>query len=124
MLSLATLGLATGEAPRFLGSLLQPPALLLAAAGALLAPASGYALLRAAYKPARVLAAGQVGLLLASWAAAQYTYIIYPDHSVATSAASAATVTALLWTTPFGFAVLIPSLVVLFAVFKGEKRSR
>lgn len=121
-LSLATLALAPAEAPRFLQSLLQPPALLLAAVGTLLAPASGYALARSAYKPARLLAAAQVGLLLASWAAAQYPYIIYPDHSVSTSAAPPATITALLWTTPFGFAVLIPSLVVLFAVFKGERR--
>lgn len=119
-LSIGTLLLARSEAPRLWVGLTSLPAALVVAAGVLLAPASALALWRRRYHAARVFAAGQVVLLLAGWGLAQWPYIIYPDVALVRAAAPPPTLTALLWTVPFGIALLLPSLWFLFAVFKGR----
>lgn len=123
VLSLGTLLLTATEAPRLWQGLTGLPALPVVAAGVLLAPASGLAVWRRRFGSARVLAAGQVVLLLSGWALAQWPYIIYPDMTLVGSAAPPATLGLLLWTLPFGLAVLLPSLWFLFAVFKGRNPS-
>ena len=119
VLSIGTLLLARSEAPRLWAAPTTPPAGLVVVAGVLLAPASALALWRRRFLWARVFAAGQVVLLLAGWAMAQWPFLIYPDLTVADSAAPPATLHAVLWVVPIGMLLLIPSLWYLFAVFKG-----
>lgn len=120
--SVGTLILAIADAPHLWQALLRPPAVGLVAVGSALAPASGFLLWRRRFMAARVLAAAQVGFLLAGWAAAQWPYIIYPDVPMQLAAAPEPTIRALLWTTPFGMALLAPSLAFLFWVFKGQRQ--
>jgi cytochrome d ubiquinol oxidase subunit II len=120
VLSVATLLLAYAEAPRLWEGLTSPRAGPVVAAGIALAPLSGLAVWRRRFGMARVCAAGQVVLLLAGWALAQWPFVVYPDVELGQSAAPAATLRALLWTVPFGMAVLLPSLWLLFRVFKGR----
>lgn len=119
VISILTLLLARTEAPRLWAALTTLPAGLVVVAGILLAPASALALWRRRFGWARVLAAGQVVLLLSGWAMAQWPYIVYPDLTVADSAAPAPTLRAVLWVVPIGMLLLVPSLWYLFAVFKG-----
>jgi cytochrome d ubiquinol oxidase subunit II len=84
----------------------------------LLAPASAYDLWRRRFGRARVLGAAQVLVLLAGWAVAQWPYLVYPDLTVAGSAAPSSTLSLTAATLPFGVAAVVPSLWWLFAVFK------
>lgn len=118
VISLGTLLLARSEAPRLWQELTSFPPVLAVLAGILVAPATAFALWRRRYGLARELAVGQVALLLIGWALAQRPYIIYPDVTLSGSAAPPATLGFVLWTLPFGLALLLPSLWFLFAVFK------
>jgi cytochrome bd ubiquinol oxidase subunit II len=119
-LSLAVLLLAFFEAPRLWQRLTGWPALPVVAAGVCLAPLSAWAMLRRRFGWARILAAGQVVVLLTGWAIAQWPYILYPDVTLHDAAAPEGTLRAVLITLPFGLAILLPSLWFLFAVFKGR----
>ena len=120
VVSLATLLLASVEAPRLWEGLTGPRAAPVLVLGVALAPASAYAMVRRAFHAARALAIGQVVALLVGWTLAQFPYIVYPDVILGEAAAPAATLWLVLWTTPFGLALLLPSLWLLFAVFKGR----
>jgi cytochrome d ubiquinol oxidase subunit II len=120
VLSVGTLLLTYVEAPHLWAGLTSPPSVLVVAAGMALAPASAVGLWMRHFAWARVFAAGQVVLLLAGWALAQWPYVIYPDVRLFESAAPPSTLRALLVTVPFGLVLLIPSLFLLFAVFKGR----
>jgi cytochrome d ubiquinol oxidase subunit II len=75
---------------------------------------------RRSYRRARTFALGAVVLPLSAWALAQWPYIIYPDVTLVGAAAPAATLTFLLATVPFGMGLVLPSLWLLFAVFRGR----
>lgn len=81
---------------------------------------SGFALLRRRYRLARAAAIAQVSLLLAGWALAQAPFLIFPDLTLSDAAAPAATLRFVLWTTPLGMALILPSLWLLLRVFKQE----
>jgi cytochrome bd ubiquinol oxidase subunit II len=119
-ISIGVLLLTYLEAPRLWSELTGGLAAVAVVAGVLLAPASGLALLRRRFELARVLAVGQVILILTGWALAQRPYLIYPDVTLTESAAPEATLMFVLWTIPLGMALLLPSLWYLFAVFKGR----
>ncbi|MDB4894306.1 MAG: cytochrome bd quinol oxidase subunit 2 apoprotein [Firmicutes bacterium] len=91
------------------------------AIGIVLAIGSGWAMWARRYKLGRILAMAEVAILLWGWAFAQWPYIIFPDVTAANSAAPVPTLRFLLNTLPYGFAILIPSLIFLFAVFKGKE---
>jgi cytochrome d ubiquinol oxidase subunit II len=76
------------------------------------------ALWRGRFRLARVLAAAQTALILAGWAAAQYPYLVVPDLTIGDAAAPRRTQTLLLTVLAAGVPVLLPSLFVLFRVFK------
>jgi cytochrome d ubiquinol oxidase subunit II len=118
--SVATLLIAREEAPRLWERLTSTPANALLLSGALLAPASLFSLWRRRFGVARVLGAAQVVVLLAGWGAAQWPYLIFPDFTIAATAAPRSTLSLTAATLPFGLAALIPSLWFLFAVFKGH----
>jgi cytochrome bd ubiquinol oxidase subunit II len=119
-ISIGTLLLTWREAPRLWSQLTSMPVVIILAGGILLAPASGLAIWRRAFRLARPLAIGQVALLLTGWAFAQWPFIIYPDVGLIESASPDATLRLILWTLPFGALFLVPSLWYLFRVFKGR----
>jgi cytochrome d ubiquinol oxidase subunit II len=67
---------------------------------------------------ARVLAAGQVALILTGWALALYPFLVPPDISITQAAAPLTVLRPVLWSTGIGFLMLVPSLLYLFRVFK------
>jgi cytochrome bd ubiquinol oxidase subunit II len=120
VLSPATLVLLRGEAPRLWDGLLGPRAAPVLALALLVAPAAAFMVWRRSYGSARTLAVGEVILLLGAWALAQWPYIIYPDVTLVGAAAPPATLAFLLATVPFGMGLVLPSLWLLFAVFRGR----
>jgi cytochrome d ubiquinol oxidase subunit II len=86
------------------------------------------ALVRSRFRLARVLVAVQAIAILAGWVASQYPFLLVPDLTIWNAAAPRETRTWLLIFLAAGVPVLLPSLVILFRVFKvtargGEKAS-
>jgi cytochrome d ubiquinol oxidase subunit II len=80
-------------------------------------------LARRRYRVARAAAVAQTILILCGWAASQYPFLVVPDVTLASAAASPATRALLLVALAVGVPVLAPSLVVLFRVFKAARRA-
>jgi cytochrome d ubiquinol oxidase subunit II len=119
VLAAAALLLAGHGAPRIADQLTSRPwAWLIETAAVVTAAAAAAALLRRHFRLARVLVAGQVALILIGWALAQYPYLIVDDLTLATAAANPRTVRLLLYVLLAGLPVLIPSLLLLYRVFK------
>ena len=76
------------------------------------------ALYRRHFRLARAAAAAQTVLILLGWALAQYPYLVVPDITLASAAASPRTQRLLLIVLAAGVPVLVPSLLLLFRVFK------
>ncbi len=93
-------------------------ATVLCAMGALLA------LQRRRFALARIGAVGQVALIVIGWGLAQYPWLVVPDLTFANTAASPATLRLLAGSLVAGGALLFPSFVYLFHVFKGAQRQR
>jgi cytochrome d ubiquinol oxidase subunit II len=70
------------------------------------------------FRQARIAAAIQVALIVVGWGIAQYPYLIRPDITIANSAAPDNVAAAIDAALGCGAIVLIPSLMVLFTVFK------
>jgi cytochrome d ubiquinol oxidase subunit II len=120
--SIAVLFLARSEAVRLWSGLMSSPGIVFVAAGSVLAPISFAALRAGRFSLARYSCVAQIVALLAGWAAAQWPYLIYPDVTVTNASAPASTLALTAWTLPFGFAALLPSLWLLFRVFKTAPR--
>ncbi len=120
VLAAVLLPLLRAQAPHLLAGLLAARALPVVLAGAVCAMLAGIFLLRRLYRLARAATVVQAGCIVAGWALAQYPFIIYPDVTVMNAAAPAATLRFVLYTLPIGLAILLPSLWLLFRVFKGE----
>ena len=80
------------------------------------------ALQRRRYRLARTAAAAQTVLILLGWAASQYPFLVVPDVTLFEAAANPRTRALLLGALAVGVPVLLPSLVVLFRVFKAARR--
>jgi cytochrome bd ubiquinol oxidase subunit II len=83
-------------------------------------PLALVAVLRGRPQLARVAVAAQVVFVLWAWAVGQWPYLVPPDLTFQGTAAPAATESLLLVVVAAGMAVLVPSLYVLFRVFKGR----
>jgi cytochrome d ubiquinol oxidase subunit II len=118
-LSVLVLPLLRTRAPHLWAGLISARAAPVLAAGVAAALLSGWALQQRRPKLARAATVVQTSCLLAGWGLAQHPYIIYPDVTVRGAAAGDATLRFILLTTPFGMALLLPSLAWLFRVFKG-----
>ena len=70
---------------------------------------------------ARVAAALAVTAVIWGWALAQYPYLLQPGLTVDAGAAGTATLNAMLITLVVGAALLIPSLVFLFTLFRRSR---
>ena len=122
--ALAALLLAQGGAPRVLDGLVFAPwALPLHLLTAIAAITALGTLWRRHYRIARIAAAGQVTLIFWGWPLSQYPYIVPPDLDIADAAAPDATLRLVLGALALGAVVLVPSLYVLFRVFKRHQTS-
>jgi len=83
-------------------------------------PLALWAVWRSRPRLARVAVVGQVVLVLWAWAAGQWPYLVPPDLTISATAALPATLTAMLIVIAVGGLILIPSLWLLFRVFKGR----
>jgi cytochrome d ubiquinol oxidase subunit II len=72
------------------------------------------------YPLARACAAAQVSLLLIGWGMAQYPYLVRPDVTVFSAAASPLTLRFLLGALAAGAVLLFPAIFFLLRVFKWE----
>ncbi len=117
-LSALALPLCALRAPHLWHGLWSPRALPVLAGGGGAALLSGLALLRRWYPVARAAAVAQVGCLLLGWGLAQYPYLIYPDLRIQEARAEDSALRFILWTLPPGLCLLLPSLWLLFRVFK------
>ncbi len=95
---------------------------LLLAAACLCAAGALAGLWSRRFSLARTAAAGQVALILAGWSLAQYPCLLTPDVTVENSSAPEATLRLLVLALAAGCIVLLPSLVFLFRLFKGDRR--
>lgn len=123
LLSAAALPLVRAQAPHLWQGLIGGPATPVVLVGAIATLLSGWWLRTRRYRLARVTSIVQVACLLAGWAIAQSPYVVFPDLTLADAAAPRSTLLFILWSTPIGMALLIPSLWLLFRVFKGEHLS-
>jgi cytochrome d ubiquinol oxidase subunit II len=73
------------------------------------------------YALARAAAIAQTALILAGWAASQAPYLVVPDVTLHEAAANPRTQRLVLWALGAGSVLLLPSLWVLFRIFKGKK---
>ena len=117
--ALLVLGLARSGAPRVWAGLTGSSfALALHGATAGAALLAFVLLLTRRFAGARVAAAAQVGLIVSGWAASQYPYLVVPDFTLQSAAASPLTQRALLWALAVGAALILPSLLLLLRVFR------
>ena len=120
VLSAGLVPLLRTEATHLWEGLVRGPGLVALVPGIIAALLSGWALRARRYRLARVAAVIQIGCLVLGWAAAQYPYIIYPDVTLANAAGPRSTLLFILYSTPVGMALLLPSLWYLFRVFKAR----
>jgi cytochrome d ubiquinol oxidase subunit II len=119
-LAIADLPLMAGDAPRLFARLSSPSAAPLLAGGILLLLWSISSVYRRRFEVGRVLSALAGIAVLWGWGFAQWPYVVYPDFSVAGSAAPHPALLQILYTLPIGAVLLAPSLYLLFRVFKGR----
>ena len=119
-LSVLLLPLLATSASHLWEGLLQPRTLPVLAVGVAAALASGWFLRTRRYRLARLASILQVACLVAGWGLAQYPYLIYPDLTLYDAAAPEPMLRFVLFSLPLGLALLLPSLWLLFRVFKGK----
>jgi cytochrome d ubiquinol oxidase subunit II len=85
---------------------------------ALCAGATCIALWKRAYRAARVLAAGQVALVIVGWAGAMNGHIVMRDVHLGGAGAQGPVLDAVLIAVAIGTVILAPSLWLLFRLFK------
>ncbi len=79
------------------------------------------ALVRRRFRLARLAAGAQVTLILWGWAIAQFPYLVPTSLTISAAAAPPRTLAITLTILGVGAVVLVPSLVYLFRVFKGQR---
>jgi cytochrome d ubiquinol oxidase subunit II len=75
------------------------------------------------YHAARIAVAAEAIAVLAGWYAAQAPYLIPGTLRIEDAASPPSTIRAFLWLTAIGGVLLVPSLVLLFRVFKTASRA-
>jgi cytochrome d ubiquinol oxidase subunit II len=117
--ALAVLLLAREGAPRVWQGLLHSPYALLIHAGTAVAAVTAFALLwTRRFAWARLAAALQVGFIILGWAASQHPYLVVPDVTLSSAAASPNAQRVLLVALAVGALTVVPSLVLFFRVFR------
>jgi len=117
--ALLALGISSTEGPRLLQSV-AGRGLPLFVLAVLNGPLALWAVWRWRPRIARVAVVAQVVFVLWAWAVGQWPYLIPPDLTISGAAAPTATLTALLAVIGLGVLILMPSLWLLFRVFKAR----
>ena len=117
VLALMSLAISGFEGARLLGSL-TGRGLPLFVLALLNGPLALWAVWRSRPRIARVAVIAQVVLVLWAWAVGQWPYLVPPDLTISGTAAPSATLTAMLVVIGIGGLLLVPSLWLLFRVFK------
>jgi cytochrome d ubiquinol oxidase subunit II len=117
--ALAALVISFFEAPRLVQSL-TGRGLPLFVLALLNGPLALWAVWRSRPRLARVAVIAQVVLVLWAWALGQWPYLVPPDLTISATAAPQATLAAMLAVTTVGGIILLPSLWLLFRVFKAR----
>jgi cytochrome d ubiquinol oxidase subunit II len=120
ILAAIALPLARRDAPQIWDGLTGTRAIIVVPIGILLAVTTGWAVYSRRFLLARYTAVAEVILLLVGWALAQYPYLVAPDLTFENSAATPAMLRAALITYGIGAVILVPSLWLLFRVFKAD----
>jgi len=118
-LALLGLGLAYAQEPRVWADL-SGNGLLLTLLALINGPIALWGVWRLRPRVARVGVAAQMTLVLWAWAAGQWPYLVPPDLTISAAAAPASTLRAWLTVIAVGMALLLPSLFLLFRVFKAR----
>jgi len=119
LLALIALPLAAYEGPRLLQSL-TGRGLPLFVLALLNGPLALWAVWRSRPRIARGAVIAQVVLVLWAWAVGQWPYLVPPDLTISATVAPPETLTAFLVVIGIGGLLLIPSLWLLFKVFKAS----
>jgi len=117
--ALLALGISNSEGPRLLQSV-TGRGLPLFVLAVLNGPLALWAVWRWRPRIARVAVVAQVVFVLWAWAVGQWPYLVPPDLTISGAAAPTATLTALLAVIGLGVLILMPSLWLLFRVFKAR----
>jgi cytochrome d ubiquinol oxidase subunit II len=117
--ALLALGISSTEGPRLLQSV-AGRGLPLFVLAVLNGPLALWAVWRWRPRIARVAVVAQVVFVLWAWAVGQWPYLVPPDLTISGAAAPTATLTALLAVIGIGALILMPSLWLLFRVFKAR----
>ena len=116
-----TLALAGEHAPRMREVLVNSAAALpFQLATALAALVAIGALIKRSYRIARIAAVTQASLILWGWAVGQFPYVVPPTLSLEDAAATPITLRLTLIAVVAGVLVVVPSLVYLLRIFKGQ----
>jgi cytochrome d ubiquinol oxidase subunit II len=70
---------------------------------------------------ARIAAVAQVSFILVGWGLAQFPHLVAPDVTIQNAAAPESTLKLLLLALGAGAIILLPSLIYLFQIFKGQE---
>ena len=89
-------------------------------AGLLCFAGSAWSMFARRYTLGRLLAAGEIALVLVGWGLAQHPYLVYPDITFAGVAAPTPTLRFVVLSLIPGALIIGPSLVLLFTVFKAR----
>jgi cytochrome d ubiquinol oxidase subunit II len=120
VLSLIALPLTRSEAPQIWSGMIDREVWTLVPVAVVLSVMSGWAVWSRRYQIARIAAVGAVAVLIGGWALAQYPYLIVPDITYDNAAASDPMLKVSLIVFAVGSLFLVPSLLLLFALFKGK----
>ena len=124
ILAVVVLIVARFEATWFVAQLQSIRALPVLIAGGIAFAVSAAAVFSSWDRIARISAAAQVILMLLGWGMAHRDYLIYPDMTLAKAAAPPATIKFMLVATLIGLIPLLPSLWLLFRVFKSSDHGK
>jgi cytochrome d ubiquinol oxidase subunit II len=116
------LAVARASEPAFFVQLVTPRSLGIVAAAMALGLVLLGTLVARRYAAARVIVACEVVAILTAWFAAQSPYLVAQHFTYATAASPDAVLEAFLIATAAGAVVLLPSLALLFSVFKRVPR--
>lgn len=120
IVSALELPVAWWDAPAFAQRLFAPLPLIAVALAALSGLVTLYALWTRHYLIAQLVAPAAAAFILIGFGIALYPFLILDQLTLAEAAAPAASIWAYLTILPIGAAVLVPSLALLYWIFRGE----
>ncbi|PZS01202.1 MAG: cytochrome BD ubiquinol oxidase subunit II [Candidatus Chloroheliales bacterium] len=120
ILATIALPLSASAAPRIWGGLTSGFGLALVPAAVIIGAVAVIAVWQRRYGFARIAGVAQVALIIGGWALAQSPYLLYPDITIDNSASANSIILAMLISLAIGAVVLLPSMWLLYSMFKGH----